>query len=135
MTFAFVLALVMAVQTEPLDQRMAPRAIALEISKVARTPIEAAVLVVMAWEESRLIPNAIGDHGRARCAFQLQHASVDVLTDLRKCVEVAHDRLVASAEACPDAPLAVYASGSCGLARKLSARRMALAERLLLLVE
>jgi len=130
-TFALVLALIVAVQTEPLDQRMAPRSLALEISKVARTPLEAAVMVETAWQEGRLIPNAIGDHGRARCVYQLWGAPLSVLTDLRDCVERAHDRLVASAEACPDAPLAVYASGSCGRARKLSARRMRAAAALL----
>src|ERR1700676_1421557 len=119
MTFAFVLSLVLAVMTEPIDQRMAPRALALEIARVSRTPLEAAVRVKMAWEESRLIPNAIGDGGKSLCALQVQrnglpHAVwLSTLTDLRKCVEVADERLRASAADCPDAPLSSYAAGTC----------------------
>ncbi len=134
MTFALCLALVLAVQTEPTNQRMAPRAIALEIARVARTPLEAAVMAVTSWEESRHVPDAVGDSGRALCAFQLQHAPSSVLRDLRQCVEVAHARLVASAEACPDAPLALYASGRCDRGTKLSRRRMTQAASALALV-
>lgn len=136
-TFALVLALVTAVQTEPLDQRMAPRSIALEISRVAQTPEEAAIRVQMAWDESRLIPDAVGDSGKSFCAFQLQRNKLSVaehretLTDIRKCVEVADRRLRDSAAACPGAPLSSYAAGSCQ-AVKLSARRIAAARRLLL---
>jgi hypothetical protein len=134
MTFAFVLSLVMAVITEPIDQRMAPRAIALEIARVSRTPLEAAVRVEMAYEESRLIPDRVGDGGKSRCAFQLQRAPISVLTDLRQCAEIADVRLRQSARDCPDAPLSSYASGGCN-AVKLSARRMSAASRLLARVE
>lgn len=130
MTFALCLALVLSVITEPIDQRMAPRALALEIARVARTPLEAAVMAVTAWEESRLIPDRIGDHGAARCAFQLQHAPLSVLRDLRQCTEVAYARIVASMSTCPDAPLAMYASGNCDHGRRLSERRMRKAVRL-----
>jgi hypothetical protein len=131
MPFAFVLSLVLAVMTEPLDQRMAPRAIALEIARVSRTPLEAAVMVEMAWEESRLIDRD-GDSGRAHCQFQLWGRPP---TDLRDCVERAHQKLAESFAACPDSPLSLYASGSCALARRLSSRRMSAAARLLAAVE
>jgi hypothetical protein len=131
MTFVAVLLLVSAVMTEPVDQRMAPRAVALEIARVARTPLEAAVLVVMAWEEARLIPDAIGDGGKARCAYQLWGAPLSVLRDLRQCTEIAYARLMASWAACPESPIAMYASGSCKRGTRLSARRMAKAFALL----
>lgn len=131
MTFEFVLALVLAVMTEPLDQRMAPRSLALEIARVSRTPLEAAVMVEMAWQESRFIDRD-GDSGRAHCQFQLWGRPPK---DLRDCVERAHAKIEESFAACPDSPLSLYASGSCALARRLSARRMKSAQHLLELVE
>jgi len=131
MTFAACLAIVLAVISEPIDQRMAPRAIALEIARVAQTPLEAAVMAVTSWEESRHMPDAVGDSGRARCAFQLQHAPISVLRDLRQCTEIAYERVMASWRACPNAPLAIYASGRCVRGTRLSARRMARALALL----
>lgn len=129
--FPLALALVAAVQNEPLDQRMAPRAVALEIAREAEDLKEAATLAVMAWEEGRLRPDAVGDQGRSRCVYQLQRTTWSVLRDLRECTHIALERLRASAAACPDAPLAAYASGNCGHARVLSARRMAKVWRIL----
>ena len=129
--FLQVLAMVTAVQSEPLDQRMAPRAIALEIARVSDSLEDAAAHVVIAWEEGRLIPNAIGDHGKALCVDQLQHAPAVVLRDLRACIELGAKRLRASMAACPAHPFAPYASGSCALSHRLSAVRQALSDRLL----
>jgi hypothetical protein len=133
--FAIALALVTAVQTEPLDQRMAPRAVALEIAREAETVEEAAVFAVMAWEEGRLMPDALGDQGRSRCVYQLQRVAWSVLRDLRECTRIAAGRIRQSMRACVDAPLAVYASGNCWHARLLSARRMARVWRLLRMVD
>jgi hypothetical protein len=110
---------------------MAPRAIALEISRVAKTPLEAAVMAKTAWDEGRLIPNRVGDHGKSLCTFQVQQNGLPLkvwlstLTDLRTCTEIAYERVMASWKACPGAPLAVYASGRCDRGTRLSARRMA----------
>ena len=124
-SFPIALALVTATITEPVDQRIAPRAVALEIAYAAESVEEAATLAVMAWDESRMRPDAIGDQGRSLCAYQLQRVSWGVLGDLRFCTRIAVERLRESARQCPSAPLAVYASGNCGHARELSARRMA----------
>jgi hypothetical protein len=140
MTFAACLAIVMAVITEPIDQRMAPRAIALEIARVARTPLEAAVLAKTAWEEGRLIPNRVGDHGKSLCTMQLKQNHLrlrDWLAlndDLRRCIEEGYARIMQSWQACPDAPLALYASGRCDRGTKLSRRRMTQAASALALV-
>jgi hypothetical protein len=129
--FAAVLPMVMALAArEPLTQRQAPRSVALEISRVAESLEEAAVMAVTAWHESRFVPDAIGDHGQSLCAWQLQ-TRAPVLRDLRRCAELAHARLRESAEACPAHPLAVYASGRCDWAWPLSDNRMRDARRLL----
>lgn len=132
--FAVALLLVAAVQTEPMTKDMAPRAIALEIARIAESVEEAATLAVQAWEEGRLMPGAIGDHGRSLCVYQLQRVSWRVLYDLRECTRIAAERLRMSARQCPSAPLAQYASGNCGHARELSAKRMAKVWRLLRMV-
>jgi hypothetical protein len=132
--FALALALVAAVQTEPLDQRMAPRAVALEIAHEAETLEEAAVLAETAWEEGRLVPDAVGDHGLSRCVYQLQRVAWSILRDLRECTRIAAARIRQSMRACVEAPLAVYASGNCGHGRMLSARRMAKVWRVLRMV-
>jgi hypothetical protein len=100
------------------------RAIAAEIARVAADRHEAAVMVVVAWRESAFRASAVGDGGLARCAFQLHGAPRSVLTDLRQCTELAAERLRASAAACPSAPLAAFASGTCERGRKISAWRM-----------
>ena len=100
------------------------RALAGEIARVSVDTHEAATMVVVAWRESAFRANAVGDGGLARCAFQLHGAPRSVLTDLHECTELAATRLRASALACPSAPLASFASGTCDRGRKLSAWRM-----------
>lgn len=129
--FVAVLAMVQAVRSEPLDQRMAPRSVALEIARVAVDELEAARLVKTAWDEGRLKPTAIGDHGKALCVFQLQHAPARVLRDLRLCTEIAAQRLRASVAANPEHPFAAYLSGNPRAAWSLSDERERAARRLL----
>lgn len=130
--FAAVLTMIATVQNEPTNQRMAPRALALEIGRVAESPLEAARMVVLAWRESRFVPDAEGDGHAALCAFQLQHAPKRVLRDLRLCTEIAVKRLRVSVAANPDHPFAVYASGRADWAWRLSDEREEAAQRLLL---
>ena len=94
----------------------------------------AAVLVVSAWEESRFRMDAVGKLGE-RCALQVlprDRAEARRLSSTAACVRRALEILRASARLCPDAPLAPYC-GSCrsGLARRRSAKRLALAASLL----
>jgi hypothetical protein len=100
------------------------RAIADEIARVSVDTHEAAIMVVVAWRESAFRAGAVGDGGLARCAYQLHNAPRSVLTDLRECTELAAERIRASEVACPSAPLAAFASGTCERGRKLSAWRM-----------
>ena len=130
-TFEMVLALVLAVISEPIDQRMAPRSIALEISRVAKTPIEAAVMVRTAWDEGRFIPGAVNPVDGSMCAFQLQLVPRSVLTDLRECTERAYAKIVASMKKCTKAPLAAYLSGNCDTAIETARLRWARALALL----
>lgn len=95
----------------------------------------AALLVAVAFRESSLRLDAVGDGGRARCAFQLWSAPREVLTDAVLCTQIAHDRLRESFKVCgPDNLLGLYAAGprGCALpkARRISADRLALARRL-----
>lgn len=124
--FSLVLEMVMALSArEPTYGRQAPRSFALEISRVAADVREAALLADTAWEESRFVPNAVGDHGRALCGYQLQHAPTRVLVDLRLCTELGLERLRQSAALCPRHPLAYYLSGRCDAALAASDRRLA----------
>ncbi len=130
-TFESVLLLVMAVITEPISQRMAPRSVALEIARVARTPLEAAVMVQTAWDEGRLIPGAVNPVDGSMCAFQLQLVPRSVLIDLRECTERAYTKLIASMRKCTKAPLAAYLSGNCETAIEIARLRWARALALL----
>jgi hypothetical protein len=95
----------------------------------------AAFVVAVAYRESSFVADAIGDHGRARCAMQLWSAPSEVLTDPILCVRIGVDRLRESFRACgPTNVLGLYASGPNGCrsekARRISADRLALAARL-----
>lgn len=95
----------------------------------------ASFLVAVAWRESTFRLNAIGDHGRARCAFQLWSTTRDVLTDAHLCTSIAFERLHESFRVCgPSNALGIYAAGPLGCsmskARRISADRSALARRI-----
>ena len=133
--FGLALAIVMRVSiSEPVDPRMAPRSIALEISKLAEDPTEATLMAITAWHEGRNIANAVGDHGKALCTMQLQHAPSSVLRDLHECMERGRDRLRLSAQRCPSHPLADYASGRCDAGHTISMFRMKETTRILAMV-
>lgn len=95
----------------------------------------ASYLIAVAWRESAFRVDAIGDHGRARCAFQLWAAPKAVLSDPLLCTSIAFDRLAESMRICgPSNPLGIYAVGPKGCrsrtAKRISADRMRLAEEL-----
>ncbi|HXG69945.1 MAG TPA: hypothetical protein VNJ04_04950 [Gemmatimonadaceae bacterium] len=95
----------------------------------------AAFMVSVAFRESSLRNGAIGDHGNARCMFQLWNAPSGVLTDPELCARIALVRMRESARACgKDNMLGLYAVGPKGCssehAKRISRDRRALAERL-----
>lgn len=95
----------------------------------------ASYLIAVAWRESNFQLDAIGDHGKARCAFQLWAAPKEVLTDPTLCTSIAFDRLAESMRICgPKNPIGIYASGRKGCrsekAKRISADRLRLADRI-----
>lgn len=94
--------------------------------------MDAGVLVEMGYRESRWMPALTGDHHRSLCEYQLQNAPIRVMWDINLCTKIAYERLRASARDCTDAPLAIYAGGSCRnrTARRISDARMAEAARI-----
>lgn len=111
----------------------------------------AAFLVAVAFRESSLRPDALGDRvGKAKtptsfCAYQIHlpwgkktpegWSGEDLAGDPDKCVTVAFRMMRESARACPAHPLAFYAEGPPGCtserAQRISRDRMALAQHLL----
>ena len=97
----------------------------------------AAWLVAVAFRESSLRLDAVGDHGHSVCAFQIYGGAQALLTDADRCVSVAFYMLRTSMRYCPAFPLAWYAAGgdaakACASpqAQRLSRDRSALASRL-----
>lgn len=111
----------------------------------------AAFLVAVAFRESSLRPDALGDRAgkdqvaTSFCAFQINlpwgrktaegYGGEELAEDPEKCVSVAHRMMQESARGCPAHPLALYAEGPQGCtsarAQRISRDRMALAQRLL----
>ena len=89
-------------------------ALAAAIAAEAQTWDEVTWAVGVTFRESSNRLNILGDQGRARCAMQLHRAPREVLTDARLCVRIGLQRLRASRELCPSAPLAAYAGAPCG---------------------
>jgi hypothetical protein len=106
-----------------------------------------ALLVAIAFRESSLRADAVGDFAGSRptsfCAFQLHLFAMktkegwsgqDLLEDPDKCVAVALRLLRDSMKACPTHPIAWYAAGPSGCtlprAQRISRDRMMLAQRL-----
>jgi hypothetical protein len=107
-----------------------------------------ALLVAIAFRESSLRADAVGDHVRGKptsfCAFQLHlpggaktaegWTGAEIAEDPAKCVTAAMRLLRASMRACPSSPLAWYAAGPTGCesvrAQRISRDRMSLAQRL-----
>lgn len=92
-----------------------------------------ALLVAVAFRESTFKADAIGDHGRSVCAFQILHGARSLLTDVRACTDAGYTQLAASVRACPGHPVAPYARGTCESedGRRISADRMRVARSLL----
>jgi hypothetical protein len=95
----------------------------------------AALMVAVAFRESSLRNDAIGDHGRALCAFQLWDTPRSVLTDPEQCARIALARLRESIHACGAGnELGIYAAGPRGCvsehAKRISADRMHIAKKL-----
>ncbi len=108
-----------------------------------------ALLLAIAFRESSLRSDAVGDHVGGRptsfCAFQIHLPAgaktadgwkgPELASDPEKCVAAAMHLLRASMRACPSSPIAVYASGPAGCdsprAQRISRDRLAIAQRLL----
>lgn len=94
----------------------------------------AAFLVAIAYRESSLRVDAIGDHGHSVCAFQIYDGPRSLLSDAEACTRTAVVMLRASMRIDPSHPLAFYARGprwTSVEARRLSDDRVALAKRIL----
>lgn len=108
------------------------RALAEAIAASDATWDEATLLAAIAYRESSYRLRAVGDHGRSLCAYQLQGAPREVLTDAALCTRIALHSLRASARLCPSTPLAAYAGAPCGslVAGRISRDRDALRRRM-----
>lgn len=102
----------------------------------------AALLVAVAFRESSLRLDVVGDHGRSFCAYQIHRSSggtPKLLTDADACVHKGMTMLRASMRVCPKYPIAWYAAGPRGCrsprAQRISRDRMWLAARLVKRVE
>lgn len=107
-----------------------------------------ALLVAIAFRESSLRADAVGDHVAGKptsfCAFQMHlpwgrttaegWTGAELLEDPVKCVTAAMRMLRVSMKVCPSSPLAWYAAGPAGCesprAQRISRDRMAIAQRL-----
>lgn len=95
----------------------------------------AALLVAVAFRESSLRADAVGDHGRSFCALQIHRSSggsAALLEDAEACAFKGLELLRESLRVCPAHPVAWYAEGgtqSCSSprAQRISRDRMALA--------
>jgi hypothetical protein len=112
MDLATILLMMSVVVKNPETVHDARRVAELIAAKAADSH-EAAMLVELAWEESAFTANAVSKDGRDLCAYQLRDAPKSVLTDLEECTELAIEKLRISVKGCPNAPLAIYARGSC----------------------
>ncbi|MDB4944402.1 MAG: hypothetical protein JWP97_3936 [Labilithrix sp.] len=108
-----------------------------------------ALLVAIAFRESSLRANAVGDHVAGKptsfCAFQIHvpggartadgWTGPELAEDPDKCVTTALHMLRESMQKCPAHPLAFYASGPSGCdnarAQRISRDRLAIAQRLI----
>ena len=102
----------------------------------------AALLVAVAFRESTLKPDAVGDHGRSFCSFQIHRSSggsAALLEDVQACAAKGLEMLRESIRVCPAHPVAWYAEGPNGCssprAQRISRDRMALAKWLAAHVE
>lgn len=97
----------------------------------------ASVLVAVAYRESSLRLDVVGDKGTSFCGFQIHRSSGGtraMLTDADLCVGRAFEILRTSVRVCREHPVAFYAEGPRGCtsprAQRISRDRMAIAMRL-----
>lgn len=93
-----------------------------------------ALLVAVAFRESSLRLDVVGDHGRSFCAMQIHDSSGGspaLLTDADACIRKGLAMLRESLRTCPASPVAWYAAGPRGCssahAQRISLDRMRLA--------
>lgn len=91
----------------------------------------AALLLVVAFRESSYRADVRGDGGRS-CGLYQSACATTPLRDPRAQTRIAIATIRRSMLACPDYPLAVYASGTCTnvAGRRISIERIALANQL-----
>lgn len=96
----------------------------------------AALLVALAWAESRFDPKAVGDHGRSVGLYQIFHTNLptaegfgraEILGNALNATKVAHRMLKQSMRVCGKRPveerLGWYASGDAACSKGLSESR------------
>jgi hypothetical protein len=93
-----------------------------------------ALLVAIAFRESSLQHDAVGDSGRSLCAYQIHGGEPGLLDDTNSCVRTGERMLRVSIRMDRDEPVAFYARGprfKSDEARSLSRDRVRLSQRLL----
>jgi hypothetical protein len=93
-----------------------------------------ALLVAIAFRESSLQHDAVGDGGRSKCAFQIHGGDDALLDDTEACVRKGVSMLRESIRVDRSEPVAFYARGprfESDEARSLSRDRVRLSQRLL----
>lgn len=97
---------------------------------------EAALFTAVAFRESSLRNDAVGDGGKSVCAMQVLHGSRTLLEDVHACVHRGAKMIRASKRIDPAHPIAAYARGPRWRsveAQRISNDRMSLAKSLMLL--
>lgn len=94
---------------------------------------DVALLSAIAYRESRVQNDVIGDGGDSVCAFQIYKGARSLLTDPLACATRARAMLRESIRRCRAHPVAIYARGRCDSAdgRALSRDRVSLGEKVL----
>jgi hypothetical protein len=103
------------------------------VANVAESDDEAAIITAVAYRESSLRVDAIGDGGRSVCAMQIHGGSRALLSDAHACVRRGAAMIRASRAVDPAHPIASYARGpryQSEDARRISHDRIDLARRL-----
>lgn len=126
----WILAIALLMHDSHGYSRNMPPAMAQAIADVAPDRATAALMVVFAFRESSYRADVKGDGGASCGAWQTPCARTP--KDVRGQAVLALAIMHASMAACPDYPLAVYASGSCTsqAGRRISTARIAEAKRL-----
>lgn len=141
--FATVLAMMLAVSpaADPIE-RHGELAAAITTVVAAEPPLyrdddarvrTAALVVAIAFRESSLIVDKVGDGGKSVCAMQIYGGPRSLLVDPEACVRVGLAKLRDSISRDREHPVAAYAAGpryQTERARRISRDRVALAARL-----